>query len=211
MLIDLHCHTTRSQDSRLAPADAARLARDAGLDALCLTEHDVLWPDEELRSLTAQVGFPVLAGVEVSTEIGHVLAYGLPEFDLSLRRFETLVARATESGAALVLAHPFRRHFRFEVPARPGAADVEKAARRRGLAEVAALESGNGGTRPIENTLAREVAVRLGLPTTGGSDAHSAERTGGWATAVDDDLRDASALAAAVRAGRVRAVAPDRP
>ncbi len=204
MLVDLHCHTTRSQDSRLSPVDAAVTAREAGLDAVCFTEHDVLWSVDEVRALSREHGFPVLAGVEVSTEIGHVLAYGLPEFDLSLRRFALLVERARECGAALVMAHPYRRHFRFEVPAVLTGADVTKAMRRRGLSDVAALESGNGATRLIENTLAGEVATRLGLPTTAGSDAHSTERIGLWATEVDGEVGTEADLAAAITAGRVR-------
>ncbi|MGQ0481775.1 MAG: PHP domain-containing protein [Pseudonocardia sp.] len=211
MLIDLHCHTTRSQDSRLVPEDAVAAARDAGLDAVCFTEHDVLWPVEEVRSLSRAAGFPVLAGVEVSTEIGHVLAYGLPEFDLGLRRFAALVERARDCGAALVLAHPYRRHFRFEVPAVVTAKDVTAALRRRGLSEVAALECGNGATRPIENTLAGEVALRLSLPTTAGSDAHAPERVGPWATEVRGAVGDEADLAAAIIAGRVRGVPMTRP
>lgn len=209
MLIDLHCHTTRSQDSRLKPEEAVEAARAGGLDAVCFTEHDVLWPAEEVRSLSADTGFPVFTGVEVSTEIGHVLAYGLPEFDLELRTFATLVERARECGAALVFAHPYRRHFRFEVPAVLTGKDITAALRRRGLSDVVALECGNGNTRPMENTLAGEVAARLGLPTTAGSDAHAPERMGLWATefeAPSGTLRDEADLTAAIRAGRIRGV-----
>lgn len=208
MLIDLHCHSARSQDSRLRPEDAAAAARDAGLDAVCFTEHDALWPPGELRELARSTGFTIFAGVEVSTEIGHVLAYGLPEFDLRLRSFPALVARARECGAALVLAHPFRRHFRFEVPSVLTARDVTAALRRRGLSDVAALESVNGATRAIENRLAGEVATRIGLPATAGSDAHAPERVGLWATETDGAVRDATELAAAISGGRVRSVPP---
>lgn len=216
MLVDLHCHTTRSQDSRLHPREAVEAAIAAGLDAVCFTEHDELWTRAEVQALASETGFPVLAGVEVSTEIGHVLAYGLPEFDFGLRSFPVLVARARECGAALVLAHPYRRHFRFDVPSRLATADVTVALRRRGLSDVVGLETGNGATRPIENTLAAGVAERLGLSTTAGSDAHAPERVGTCATEVDGEVRDATELAAALAAGRTRAAritppGPDRP
>lgn len=206
MLVDLHCHTTRSQDSRLSPELAIAAARAAGLDAVCLTEHDDLWAPGETQDLSAATGFPVFAGVEVSTEIGHVLAFGLGGFDLGLRSFPALVTRARESGAALVLAHPYRRRFRFEVPAVLTGPDIEAALGRRGLADVAAVEAGNGGTRPVENRLAAEVAARRGLPTTAGSDAHAPERVGIWATEVDDGVRDSRDLAAAIAEGGVRSV-----
>lgn len=206
MLVDLHCHTTRSQDSRLSPALAVAAARAAGLDAVCLTEHDDLWAADETRELGTAAGFPVFTGVEVSTEIGHVLAFGLSEFDLGLRSFRALVTRARESGAALVLAHPYRRHFRFEVPTVLTGPDIDAALGRRGLADVAAVETGNGATRPVENRLAAEVAARQGLPTTAGSDAHAPERVGLWATDIDGDIRDSRDLANAIAEGGVRSV-----
>ena len=204
MLIDLHCHTTRSQDSRLTPSAAIDAARAAGLDAVCFTEHDVLWSFPELDELSRGAGFPVLAGVEVSTEIGHVLAYGLPEFDLGLRRFDALVERAGDCGAALVLAHPFRRHFRAEPPSVLSERVIGPAFRRRGLSEVAALESDNGATRSIENSLAAEIARRVGLPTIAGSDAHAPGSVGARATEVGDPVAGVTELAAAIVAGRVR-------
>ncbi len=205
MLVDLHCHTTRSQDSRLEPEEAIRVARDRGVDAICFTEHDYLWPVDEVRRLSGELGLPVLTGVEVSTEVGHVLAYGLPSFSLELRSFPLLVKYARVHRAALVLAHPFRRHFRFEVPAVPSVSDVADGLRHRGLSDVTALESANGATRPVENDLASRVAQRLGLPTTAGSDAHAADRLGRWATDVDGDVRDESDLVAAITEGRVSA------
>lgn len=207
MLIDLHCHTTRSQDSRLSPREAVKIARKIGLDAICFTEHDFLWDASEIRELARETGFSIFAGVEVSTEIGHVLAYGLPDFELTLRTFSKLVATASECGASLVLAHPYRRHYRFDLPSVISETDVVSALRRRGLSEVAGIEAGNGGTRPIENALAWRVAERLGLPTTAGSDAHAPERMGLWATQVDGSPRNISALSGAISGGRVRSLA----
>ena len=37
--VDLHCHSTAS-DGTLPPAEVVRLAKDAGLSALALTDHD---------------------------------------------------------------------------------------------------------------------------------------------------------------------------
>ena len=50
MLIDLHNHTwPRSHDSVLDPSDLIERARAAGLDGICLTEHDSVWPAAENR------------------------------------------------------------------------------------------------------------------------------------------------------------------
>lgn len=205
MLIDLHCHTTRSIDSRLSPEAAIGAAKGEGLDAICFTEHDHLWPRGELRELSAEYDFPLFRGVEVSTEIGHVLAFGLTEFDLALRRFDALVEAARRDDAVLVLAHPYRRFFRFELPTQIDGDDLAEALKRRGLANVHAVEAGNGATRELENRLAEMVADRLSLPTTAGSDAHSVETLGRFFTMFDDDIRSERDLVTAIVDHRVSA------
>ena len=57
MLIDLHAHTSpRSNCSRTTLEELVVTARSHGLDALCITEHDVRWPDDELAD--AYLGTP---------------------------------------------------------------------------------------------------------------------------------------------------------
>ncbi len=57
MLIDLHTHTQPlSHDSLLSPDELIEAARAAGLDAVCLTEHDFVWGPEEVRALSWERG-----------------------------------------------------------------------------------------------------------------------------------------------------------
>ena len=85
-------------------------ARRRGVDALCLTEHDLAWPEDELAAASADVGFPLFSGVELTTDAGHVLAFGPLRRPLWLGyRLEELAAEAEETGIALVLPHPVRR------------------------------------------------------------------------------------------------------
>lgn len=208
MLIDLHCHTTLSMDGIVSPQSAARGAREAGLDAVCFTDHDVWWSESDARAVGQREGVLVLAGVEVTTEVGHVLAFGLDQFDLRMRTFEVLVEAAERSGAALVLAHPFRRFYGGRVPSAPSPDDVELAARRRGWDSVHAVEAWNGETRRIENLLAVAVAEHLMLPTTGGGDAHrDLSQVGRRPTAIAGLVHSEKELAEAIRSGDVRAVA----
>lgn len=208
MLADLHCHTTLSMDGIVSPKLAARGAREAGLDAVCFTDHDVWWSESEARAVGEDEGILVLAGVEVTTEVGHVLAFGLDQFDLGMRKFEVLVEAAERSGAALVLAHPFRRFYGGRFPSAPSPHDVDLAARRRGWESVHAVETWNGETRRIENLLAAAVAERLMLPTTGGGDAHRDQsQVGRRPTAIAGLVRSEKELAEAIRNGDVRAIA----
>ena len=77
MPVDLHVHTTAS-DGALAPSEVVRLAREAGLSVIAITDHDSTdGVDEALR---ASIGTTtcVLPGVELSVDRGtgsdaHVL------------------------------------------------------------------------------------------------------------------------------------------
>lgn len=75
---DLHTHTTAS-DGQGAPAVNVRLAREAGLAAVAITDHDTTAGIEEALAEGARLGVRVVPGVELSTmqdgvEI-HVLGY----------------------------------------------------------------------------------------------------------------------------------------
>lgn len=88
MKADLHVHTTAS-DGRHSPEEIVRLAVDAGLDVIAITDHDsVDGIDPALLVSQEFPGLKVVPGVEVSTDVRrgevHVLGYFInhrdPEF-----------------------------------------------------------------------------------------------------------------------------------
>src|SRR4029453_17761332 len=64
MSFDLHMHTRRySPDSEIDPFELVRRAKEIGLDGIVITEHDRLWPEDELEELRAAApGLVVLGG-----------------------------------------------------------------------------------------------------------------------------------------------------
>lgn len=80
--LDLHTHSTYS-DGTCSVAQLVDEAKEQGLSGIAVTDHDTLAHLQEIRALSRETGFPVLAGVEVSTlnratgRKVHVLAYGL--------------------------------------------------------------------------------------------------------------------------------------
>jgi predicted metal-dependent phosphoesterase TrpH len=112
MLFDLHMHTTRhSPDSMMDPFVMVRRAQEIGLDGVVITEHDKLWTDSELEELRrAAPGLVVLAGIEVSSQEGHFLVYGVT--DPSRVRpgigVAALCREVHQQGGVVVAAHPFR-------------------------------------------------------------------------------------------------------
>ena len=91
MLIDLHSHTwPRSHDSVLNPDDLIVRAKAAGLDAIVFTEHDTVWDQKSVEDLKDKHKFLVLAGVEISTDDGHILAFGIDKYVFGMHRAREL-------------------------------------------------------------------------------------------------------------------------
>ncbi|MGH2795752.1 MAG: PHP domain-containing protein [Actinomycetota bacterium] len=78
MRIDLHVHSNNS-DGAFPPAEVARIAREAGLDAIALTDHDSMAGIGAAREAGEAVGLTVYDGCEISAvwQGGsvHVLGY----------------------------------------------------------------------------------------------------------------------------------------
>ena len=75
--IDLHVHTTVS-DSTASPAEAVRLAKEAGLSAIAITDHDTVSGYAEAAEAGKKYGVEVVPGIEISTKYGravHILGY----------------------------------------------------------------------------------------------------------------------------------------
>lgn len=75
--IDLHVHTTAS-DGTASPAEAVRLAREAGLSAIAITDHDTVSGYAEAAEAGEKYGVEVVPGIEISTKYGravHILGY----------------------------------------------------------------------------------------------------------------------------------------
>jgi predicted metal-dependent phosphoesterase TrpH len=211
VLVDLHAHTApRSSCSRATLQDLVESARARGVDGLCLTEHDVRWSDEDLAAASREVGMPLFSGVELSTDVGHVLAYGVLERPLWRKyRFEQLVAEAEHGLLALVLPHPVRREAG-ERAARAGRPppSAEQVAARPAWSMVHAVEAGSTQTTADEQALtaaALEVSPR---PRVGGSDAHARDRAGTWATSFELPITTVEDLVTELRNARVQVQTP---
>ena len=67
MLIDLHTHTKpRSWDSFITPDEMVDLAKEAGLDAMVLAEHDWAWEADEVADLAKQHDFTIIRAMEIT-------------------------------------------------------------------------------------------------------------------------------------------------
>lgn len=78
MQADLHTHTTAS-DGTWSPDEAVKAARQAGLCAIAVTDHDTVDGVQAAQDSGQREGVEVLAGVEINTDFRgsqfHILGY----------------------------------------------------------------------------------------------------------------------------------------
>ena len=85
--VDLHVHTTAS-DGTCTPEEVVRLAAEAGLSAIAVTDHDTAAGYAEAARAGRELGVEVAPGIEISTRFTgavHILGYYIdpqsPELD----------------------------------------------------------------------------------------------------------------------------------
>jgi predicted metal-dependent phosphoesterase TrpH len=208
MLIDLHTHThPGSWDSFLHPDELIERSKQAGLDAVVLSEHDWAWDPEAVRALARRHDFPVLAGMEINTEDGHILVYGMHKYVFGMHRAHELAGHVHEVDGAMVAAHPYRRQAPWDWDKPQEYVDaLARAERNPAYRFVSALEVLNGRGKLNENRFAQDLAANMGMPGTGGTDSHETSDIGKTATYFERDIRTERELIEELRAGRCWAV-----
>ncbi len=206
MLIDLHTHTQPlSHDSDLTPDALVEAAKKAGLDGVCLTEHDFFWEHEKAAELGRRHDLLVIPGVEVNTERGHVVVFGLQEFVYGMHRLGELVGMVEAAGGAMIAAHPYRRQLPFELTREGDWSEaLERTSDNDAYRHVHAIETLNGRGTERQNAFSAAVSERHGLAEAAGSDAHSVIDVGTCATEFEVRISGLDDLIAELKTGRFR-------
>jgi predicted metal-dependent phosphoesterase TrpH/aminoglycoside phosphotransferase (APT) family kinase protein len=195
MLIEMHCHTAEhSPCSSLSAVDLVRQVFGKGLQAIVLTDHHYLWSSHELQALREAAGVPdhfrIMSGQEVRTaELGDVLVYGATG---SLQSGASLAdIRRQFPGAALVLAHPYRRN------RIPSLADLMNHL-------IDGVEIFNTNHTVLGNSRGLRDWHRHHFTAIAGTDTHGSGYAGLYPTIFDHPIADVQDLACEIRHGRCR-------
>ncbi len=205
-VVDLHAHSfPASQCSAISVDRLIQEAQRIGLNALCLTDHNHVWEPRKIKDLTQKHGFLVLGGNEITTDQGDMLVFGMSNDVQGIITLEELRPLVDASKGFIIAAHPFRGFLVFDTS--QIGMTVEKAIQRPVYQKVHAIEVLNGKVTAHENRFARDVAEQLGLPGTGGSDAHELEDIGKYATCFHDAIHSEQDLVAALHGGNFNPIA----
>lgn len=185
-------------DSNLDPEEMVVSAQSVGLDGVCITEHAFTWDPHDFREFARQQSLVLIPGMEVDTEYGHILVFGLNGYLSGIHKAEELRRQVTEHGGIMVVAHPFRRYQEKRKPPYT----VDEAVRLPVFQLVDEVEVANGYCTEKENAFTLEVARRLGFRGTGGSDAHSANGLGLFTTYFEREFGTLEEFLQEMKAGR---------
>ena len=193
MFIDVHMHEmTYSKDSFLKLDEIVRIAKEKGLGAVCITDHDSMGFKELAAEYTERTGFPVFVGIEFYSLEGDIVAFGIEEYPKERIPAQDFIDMVKEQGGVCFAAHPFRNNRRgLEV----------HLLKVRGLDGLEVL---NGRTSEEACRKAAEYAERLGLFTLGASDCHVSEKVGVCATYFPEEIRTMEDFLAAFRKGDMK-------
>ena len=192
--LDLHVHSKYSSDSSSTFEGINRRCRELGLDGYALCDHDSI--DGLAEAGEKSCGLVVVPCLEVTARGAHILCLEPSSLVPSGFSIVDTVGQIHGRGGTAILAHPYaipRSFVRF--------AEAEKAG-------FDAIEVANSAQIPfgVVTGWNRGMAERLGLPQTGGSDAHIPELVGRSYTVVEADSREPRDVVDAIRGGRTEVV-----
>lgn len=162
MRVDLHSHTMWSGDSTTTPDEVEEAVREAGLDVLCITDHNAVRGASELAK---KLPCRVIVGEELTTHAGEIIGLFLTD-RIAPGTPPAEAARAIrDQGGVVYIPHPFDPM-------------------RRNMAESALYELANAGlidavevlnaktSLPSLNERAAAFGAEFDLAAGAGSDAH---------------------------------------
>jgi hypothetical protein len=176
--VDLHMHTDHSPDCATPVETLLATARDAGLGAIAITDHNEISGALAAREIAADFGVKVIVAEEVKTaEQGEVIGLFLSELIPRGLTMEETIAEIRRQGGLVYVPHPFDRLH--SVPDYEHLLDI--------VEEIDILEVFNPRVALTSfNEEAERFAAKYRIVPGAGSDSHVAQGLGSVMTRVHD-------------------------
>src|SRR5277367_6224951 len=202
--VDCHLHTAASGDSVLTLEQLAERARQAALDVVCVTDHNVT--SAAVTAAERDLGVRIIVGEEIRTPDGDVIGLFLTERIPYVLPLAEVIGRIKAQQALVYVPHPFDL-------ARSSLGRVLPGLCAEGAVDVIEVFNAKIPDRAL-NQQAADLAVRFALAGGAGSDAHDAAGVGAAYLEMPDFDGPAGFLAGLARArvtGEFRDHAPRYP
>ncbi len=204
--IDMHTHPFSMDSEVKSVPDFLRMAKSRRLDAVIATDHHSYGASREMGRYSGfanDCGLRLFRGIEITTDIGHLLAYGVRDdrwqgcsHDGSRYKGRELVKILNGEGAFVAAAHPTARKGILRHMSEEQIALME---------EIGALEIFNGvlyasRDAAVEDSYHKICSTRK-IGAIGGSDAHTIGQVGSAFTVFSREIRTIEDLVAELRNG----------
>jgi len=150
-----HVHTRRSFDSLLSPRKIVAKARELGVHALVVTDHDTIQGSLDVRAVADGTPPLVATAAEYQSEKGDIIGVFLKQ-EIRSPRSDEIIHQIHAQGGLVVLPHPSRGHLLDD----------------KLLAGVDLIESYNSRCSERDNAQAVQLAEKWDRPVIAGADAH---------------------------------------
>jgi predicted metal-dependent phosphoesterase TrpH len=167
---DLHVHTVYSPDSLITPKDLVYYAKQRGLNAVAVTDHNRV---EGALKIAKETDFLIIPGTEVSSLNGHIVGLNVAEVIQKGLTADETIDRIHAAGGVAIACHPF--------------AMLKGSVGKHVSAKFDAVEVINASAFPFDRSIrkAQETAEILKLPQVAGTDAHYGPQIGSAYTIID--------------------------
>jgi predicted metal-dependent phosphoesterase TrpH len=172
MKADLHIHSNFSNDGKSTVEEIIAAAVERGLGCISITDHNSFKAYDLVKDNGKVI---VIPGIEVSSEEGHILAYGVDRDIPRSMSIKDTIDAIHEAGGYAFAAHPYRWW--------------------SGLGEKNTLsgdfdgvEARNARSTASSNRKSEALAARIGKPISAGSDAHTPEHIGEGIVEFSDNI-----------------------
>jgi predicted metal-dependent phosphoesterase TrpH len=170
---DLHVHSFYSPDSLITPKELIYYAKQSGLNAVAITDHNRV---DGAAKIAKETDFVVIPGTEVSSADGHIVGLNVKEVIRKGLSAEDTIDRIHTAGGIAIACHPF--------------AMLKGSLGNHVNAKFDAIEVINASAFPFGRSVrkAQEIAENLKLPRVAGTDAHFGPQIGQAYTLINAGL-----------------------
>lgn len=208
MVFDIHVHTRRYSDcSFINPEELINQGVEAHLDGIAITEHGMRWPDKEfdrLQKLADSHGIVLINGQEIYTQNakngmeGDFLVFGIKQSLTGRYSAHELSEMVHKKGGILIAAHPYKL-------SRGRKSHYYGAGERIYKLPIDAIELRHPDHTDLALSKVRKAMSKLGIPGTGGSDAHKIFKVGSCVTIFENKIFDEKDFISEIRQGNIKA------